>query len=144
MGQAQKIRLYGGPLHGEFHYWNGEGTTIVCHDRDMVRDRIDFRFPPKQPVLPPEPMWDRRSYRVDVYRERRGMGERDMCIGLLEGRDIQEHERWQVERDLESRPWYPVKPPSILHNFESWFAWCAYKHTGEQKHIHEELYNAWY
>lgn len=131
----KQIKLYGGGMHGQTVSWNGSAPSIVAPERRF--NHVDpWAFDPGKPIYHPMEI---ETYQIDMWQERRRNGFRRMRVGLLEGRQLHHHEEWDVQRDLGSVPWQPIDPPSILKDFDRWFAWCAYKHTQDTAHIREEI-----
>lgn len=123
---APRYKCYGGPLHGE--------TIAVEHDRFevLVEPRlsriIDLRY-----QIPPsweDTLYRYTTYAVELCREQRGNAYREMNIAVIEGhKNLLQHEKWEIESDIHAYHWSPIREPSFLRDFDSWFAWCAYRHT---------------
>lgn len=120
-------------MHGQFINWDGQ-YNFRAADRSFRRERFSFREDPR-PVA--EPMFAIDTYRIDLYNEQRGEGYRQMRVGILEGRELFHEEQRQLDWDMHDVPWRPKRNPSILNDFDRWFAWCAYKHTGDFSYIRE-------
>jgi hypothetical protein len=77
---------------------------------------------------------------VEIFHERRGTAYRRTWVAVVEGlKNLLQHEEWEIERDMQYLPWTPIEKPSILREFDSWFNWCAYRHTHDSKYLHPEF-----
>ena len=131
-----RIRCYGGELHGQDINWDGRNNFIRAPRRRFIHED-PWKFNPGTPIVY-DPL-EIETYQIDQWRERCGTGYREMRVALLEGRPLHRHEEHQIQRDIRDEPWKPIREPSILREFDSWFAWCAYKHTKDYSYVREEI-----
>ena len=135
------VKLYGGPLHGQTFAADENASRIDCYDKRFRAGlRLRDMYNPDLPIRPMDWDMDRRTYEINIYQERRGDFFKRMKVGILEGTAILDHERWEIERDMEKVRWEPIREFSILEDFELWFAWTAYKYTGREKVLYDSLY----
>jgi hypothetical protein len=132
------VRCYGGCKHGEAVTLSEDMSHLRAARPRLERRPLGYGpLDPRDQVY--EPMHEIDTYRLDTYRERRGGGWREMKVAILEGRELYREEQWQLDKDIQDVRWRPIKEPNFLTEFDRWFAWCVYKHTGEFKYIREEM-----
>lgn len=133
------VKFYGGPLHRQENYVEEGCLRVDAMDRRFESRRLDFYMDLSRPPVY-EPI-SKASYEINWWQERRGIMGRRMRVAIIEGKgNLLDREEYEIERDIRGVPWQPVKQPSILHNFETWFNVTAYKHTLNENYIREELY----
>ena len=136
---AELIRFYGGALHGQQEWWDGQ-YNFRARDRSFSAGRSLRLMATERDSRPTvEPMHSIDTYRIDVYHEESGEGYRRMRVGILEGRQLFREEQWQLDHDMMKRKWKPKREPSFLYDFDRWYAWKMYEITGESRHIQEYI-----
>ena len=124
-------------MHGEF-IWTDRGrfeVPVYPRKPPMVYHWTD-------PVPYPEQSYSRVTYTVEIYREVQGNCLREMRIAVIDGaKNITTRDHWEIEDDMRQMHWVPWQEPSFLKDFESWFAWCAYRNDNfNSKHLQEEFF----
>ena len=135
------IKFYGGPYHGKTRVIEPGLRRYTVRCQDFQSMRIDYYA---DLSVPPQDLWANHrevTYEIDLWREQRGNAFREQRVAILEGeKNLQQHERYQIEDDMRHFRWKPWREPSILKDFERWFNWCAYRHTGkEYEYLSEEF-----
>lgn len=130
-----RVKCYGGPMHGQFVGCDQLRFEALMKPR-CHRMEWDCH-PPTYDIGPPETI----TYMVELFHERRGTARREMKVAVVEGhQNLLQHEEWEIERDLGAHHWLPIKKPSILREFDSWFNWCAYRNDRyNSKHLIPEF-----
>lgn len=119
------VKLYGGPAHGR----------TACVESYRRIEVVGMSWPVlawHQVVARPiQRQYTCHSYYVEVFRETADepRRHREVYVGLWEGHDLLPGERSELAADL-SRVRWEVCPASILDDFDQWFTWRYYAHTG--------------
>lgn len=133
------IKLYGGVLHGQIHCADEYASRIETHIPHRVR--MNYFQPWRQdPGFMDMDLPDRQTYTIEIFHEARGRMRRQIEIGVIDGeKNLTERERYEIGHDLSRLTWTPVRPPSILNEFESWWNQTLYRHTGKEQHLYPEF-----
>lgn len=140
---SQTVKFYGGPLHGQHKTLSDGQHRIQC--RATTPSYRPARFNPWDRDAPPVSMRDTGevrdvSYEILRYNERRGNCYRVVHCAVLEGeKNILDHERWEMEREIDKIPWQIYDMPSFLCQFDRWWNCKMYQLTGRQEFLREEL-----
>lgn len=135
----QKVKFYGGCLHGQELWIRDDQDRIEAYDRRFVRDRMSI-YAPERFDMPVAEIADRCSYEIRHYREQRGNCRRRMVVGLLEGSSLLHGEEYELERDMDRIPWQPITIPSFLYEFDRWYNVRMYLITGRKEFLRDELH----
>lgn len=133
-----RIRCYGGPAHGLL-IDQSIGHRFDYESRDFHRQTpfaLDFS---DENVLLFDRDYDRVSYYVNWYHERRGNMGRRMPIALIEGTKLTRNEDWDLRVEMEFIRWEPIRVPNFMTEFKRWWNVTLYNLTGNVELIQEEL-----
>ncbi len=133
-----KIRCYGGPAHGMM-IDQSVGNRFDYHSRDFYRQRPFDLYDPADTFAQPDLEYDRVTYYVNWYHERRGNMGRRMPIALLEGTKLTHNEDWDLVQEMGYLPWEPVRVPDFMKEFDRWWNVTLYKLIRDSGLIKEEL-----
>jgi hypothetical protein len=123
-----KVKCYGGPLHG----------TVKNLDKGVRRFEVAVRFSPDPYLaniytqaamaaeyLAPKPMetlsyflqaWHQDAITVAGARVRR-----HLFVALLEGTEVLDRERRDLEWDMQTKMWEWLDKPNFLTQFDQWW-----------------------
>ena len=137
---SENVKFYGGCLHGQSIIVEDGTTRVYSQDTRFVSQRHKFCHAPSNEYMLDNRPYQEVTYEINLYHERRGSAYRCMKIGLLEGSKLLPHEEYEVDRDMMGIPWKPWTPPTILNDINSWWNWCAFRHTANESYLREEFY----
>lgn len=136
-----QVKCYGGCLHGKIVHHDTISGRICARDyRKVILDR-HWLMSKNDPFIP-EPNFHEVSYEVDWWHEQIGNACRRMQVAVLEGTKLFDYEEYEIRRDLSKIPWEPMKQFSFLKDFEQWWAWKIYYHTGNEYQLLSEMRHA--